>query len=340
MVYTRIRVDKILYAPLLFVYGEKMAFRICKQAFTLVELLVVIAVIGIMVGLLLPAVQAAREAGRRVSCLNNLKQISLAVVNYHDQLRRFPPGFIRQASDPTVDRFKIGWGWGAFIQGQLDNRPLAEQINRVTTTDPMSQSSIRVLTLQTWKCPSDNLTGLTCVPRVSQNMNPPPGTPSNPNPSNILRPCIGFAARANYIGNFGSAAVGAGAKGNGLFYVNSSVAMRDVTDGTSNSFLAGERNMALGQATWVGVHWGESMGGTQYDPANLTKYSVDALVLGSMHTRPNPRPDSRAFGSRHVGGCNMSKIDGSVSYVSSSIDLVAWKALATIQGGEVNAEQQ
>jgi len=311
-----------------------MAFRSHKQAFTLVELLVVIAVIGIMVGLLLPAVQAAREAGRRVSCLNNLKQISLAVINYHDQARRFPSGFIRQATDPTADRHKIGWGWGALIQAQLDNGPLAEQLGRASAADPMSQSRIRSLQLATWNCPSDRLIGLTCVPRVRQNLNPPP----TPNASDILRPCVGFAARANYIGNFGSFAVGAGTKGNGLFFVNSNVAMRDVTDGTSNSFLAGERNMALGQATWVGVHWGESMSGTQFDPANLSKYSVDTLVLGSMHTRPNPRPDSRAFGSRHVGGCNMSKIDGSVSYFSNAIDLVTWKALATIQGGEVSAQ--
>ena len=309
-----------------------MAFRVSKQAFTLVELLVVIAVIGILVGLLLPAVQAARESGRRISCVNNLKQIALAVVNYHDQLGRFPPGFIRQATDPAADRFKIGWGWGAFIQAQLENRPLAEQIGRASGADPMSQSSIRSMQLASWKCPSDNVTGLTCVPRIRQNLNPP----TTPNASDILRPCVGFAARANYIGNFGSTAVGAGVKGNGLFFVNSSLAMRDVTDGTSNSFLAGERHMALGQATWVGVHWGESMSGTQYDPANLSKYSVDTLVLGSMHTRPNPRPDSRAFGSRHVGGCNMSRIDGSVSYVANSIDLATWRAMATIRGGEVS----
>ena len=221
------------------------------------------------------------------------------------------------------------------IQSHLDNRPLAEQIASVHTRDPMTQTSIRTRSLVTWKCPSEIVTSLVCVPRVSENMNPPLPSPTNPNPTNILRPCIAFAARANYIGNFGSSAVGAGANGNGLFFVNSGLAMRDVTDGTSNSILAGERHAALGQATWVGVHWGESMGGILYDAANLTKYPVDPLVLGSMHTKPNPRPDSRAFGSRHPGGCNMSMIDGSSRFVNNAIDLVVWKGLATIRGGEV-----
>ena len=306
-----------------------------KTAFTLVELLVVIAVIGILIGLLLPAVQAAREAARRLSCVNNLKQISLAVINYHDQMRRFPSGYIRQSSDPNADRFKIGWGWGAAIQGQLDNRPLADQIARVTTLDPMGQSGIRTQLLATWRCPTDMPIGLTCVPRVTQNMNPPIPTPENPNPPDIQRPCIGFAARANYVASFGASAVGAGAKGNGLFFVDSNLAMRDVTDGTSNTFMAGERHVATGQATWVGVHWGESMGGTQYNPDNLTRYSVDPLVMGSMHTKPNPGSDSRAFGSKHTGGCNMSRIDASVAFVASSIDLVVWRGMATIRGGEV-----
>ncbi|HUP80105.1 MAG TPA: DUF1559 domain-containing protein [Pirellula sp.] len=306
-----------------------------KRGFTLVELLVVIAIIGILVGLLLPAVQAAREAMRRVSCLNNLKQISLAIVNYHDQFRRFPSAYIRQSITPAADRYKIGWGWGALIQAHLDNGPLADQLGRVYSTDPMSQSSIRAISLVTWKCPSDNITGTTCVTRVGKNLNPPLPTPTNPNPTDIVRPCASFAARASYIGNFGSASVGAGSPGNGLFFVNSNLRMRDVADGTSNTFMAGERNVALGQATWVGVHWSESMSGTLYDPTNLSKSPVDPLVLGSMHTTPNPKPDSRAFGSRHTGGCNMSKIDGSTTFVANSIELVTWKALATIRGGEV-----
>lgn len=307
-----------------------------RTGFTLVELLVVIAIIGLLVSLLLPAVLASREAALRMACQNNLKQIALATHNYHDQYRCFPSGYIRQSGDPTENRYKIGWGWGALIQSQLGEQPLYIRLQVAFGVDPLSQSAIRNQSLATWRCPSDAVTGLTCVPRVQENLNPPLPTPQNPNPTNIRRSCLGFAARSSYVGSFGSAAVGAGAKGNGLFFVNSHLGMRNVTDGTSQTLLAGERRVALGQSTWVGVHWGESMPGIIFDPAMIQTYAVDSLVLGSAHTTPNPRSnDSRAFGSRHYGNfVNMARVDGGVISVAREIDLSVWKSMATLSGGE------
>jgi len=309
-----------------------------KLGFTLVELLVVIAVIGILVSLLLPAVMSAREAARRLQCMNHVKQLSLALHTYHDAQRRFPSGFVRQHYDPEQNRFKIGWGWGSFILNQIEQGPLQTSVDRVVLSDPMSQGAIRNRSLEVWKCPSDSVTGLTCVPRVGQIDPPPEPTPSNPNPTDIRRSCLGFAARASYVGSFGSAAVGAGARGNGVFFVNSRTEMRHITDGLSNTILLGERRVGLGQSTWVGVHWGESMPGPLFNPENLTTYSVDSLVVGSSHISANPRNnDSRAYGGRHHAAItNVARVDGSVCSVPRDVDVVLWRAIATIQGGEVH----
>ena len=307
-----------------------------RRAFTLVELLVVITIIGILVSLLLPAVLAAREAMNRAKCQNNLKQISLAVHHYHDLHGRLPSGYIRQNELPDDNRYKIGWGWGALLQAQLEQGPLYSQLQRAFTKDPMSQA-IRTQAIGLWTCPSDNVTGLTCVGRVSQISNPPAPTPANPNPTDIRRSCLGFAARASYVGNYGSAAVSAGGKGNGLFFVNSRVGLKNITDGCSNTLMVGERHVALGQSTWVGVHWAESMPGILFDPNNIQITSVDQLVIGSCHVTPKlTNKDSRGYGSLHVGrGANAARADGSVSYIMPTIDLNIWRSLATCAGGEV-----
>ncbi len=305
-----------------------------RMGMTLIELLVVVAIIGVLVSLLLPAVMSARETVRRASCLNNLKQISLGIHNYHDAFGRFPSGYIRQHIVPTEDRYKIGWGWGALIQGTMGQQPLYEQVRNAFPLDPMSRTATRTFAPPLWRCPSDQIVGVTCVGRVTENLNPPEPTPANPNPSNILRPCIGFGARSSYVGNYGSTAVGAGARGNGLFFANSGMGMHSITDGTSNTLLHGERSVLVGQATWVGVHWVESMPGILFDPANLTRSALDSLVLGSTHTNPNRR-DSRAFGSRHVSGCNVGRVDGSTFFVVNSIELRVWNALGTASGNEI-----
>jgi prepilin-type N-terminal cleavage/methylation domain-containing protein len=100
------------------------------RAFTLIELLVVIAVIAILIGLLLPAVQAAREAARRAQCLNNLKQIGLAMHNYHSSLDSFPPGYVTAVSSiaPNTEAGP-GWSWGTFILSELDQRPIYNATN-------------------------------------------------------------------------------------------------------------------------------------------------------------------------------------------------------------------
>ncbi len=245
-----------------------------RHAFTLVELLVVIAIIGILVGMLLPAVQQVREAARRADCLNNLRQIGLAMHNYHSSLRRFPPGWIDcdgPDSDILVDMGNR-YGWSSIILPYIDQdnlyktyelRPTAgvcwDAYWDNTTIDPTTGSidddASTVLTIYT--CPSDAMADL--------NPNWIPTSTSSKNLSGNPVP-IGQLAKLNYGGNFGvgfsntlpSLSLFLIPQGNGLYppanqgsgaifdndggyCCNSRVSIRDYSDGTSNTILVGER---------------------------------------------------------------------------------------------------
>lgn len=130
-----------------------------RIGFTLIELLVVIAIIGILAGLLLPAVQAAREAGRRTSCANNLKQIGLALHNYHDTLKTYPAGFLTNAdrkTDVFAELRPTGWGWFAQTLPFLEKDNLSDKIDWGSAIDATVNREPRNLTYPEFFCPSDS----------------------------------------------------------------------------------------------------------------------------------------------------------------------------------------
>ena len=128
-----------------------------RRAFTLIELLVVIAIIAVLIALLLPAVQSAREAARRAQCLNNLKQIGIALHNYHDAMGAFPPGYLSLMDPVTFDNDGPGWGWASFSLSQMEQAPIYNSINFVLGIEFPANQTARLTVIASFLCPVGRL---------------------------------------------------------------------------------------------------------------------------------------------------------------------------------------
>jgi prepilin-type N-terminal cleavage/methylation domain-containing protein len=196
--------------------------RTIRSAFTLVELLVVIAIIGVLVALLLPAVQAAREAARRTSCFNNLKQLGLALHNYHDTLGSLPSGWmgLDPVSGAPLPTGEPGWGWAALLLPYLEQGNAQDKLINfgLPITHSVHQQA-RQFSIPIYRCPSD--VGEDHFNLVSED-----------DPNIVL-------ARL--------------ASGEGMFFHLRPVRFADVLDGLSNTLCVGERSSRFGHSTWLGV---------------------------------------------------------------------------------------
>jgi prepilin-type N-terminal cleavage/methylation domain-containing protein/prepilin-type processing-associated H-X9-DG protein len=290
-----------------------------RRAFTLIELLVVVAIVALLLGLLLPAVQKVREAAARARCINNLKQMGLACHGYHDTHEAFPPGYIASASYPDT---APGWGWAAFLLPFLEEDNLFRQLD---LGQPVEDSAAIQTVLKVFLCPSDIV---------------------SPEPfliTDATRTPIANAAPSSYAATVGSDASECDAlTGDGVFYRNSRTRIADITDGTSNTTLIGDRAWTQTQGVWAGALTG---GITRPGASNVWPNATgSAPVLVLAHNNwLNITTDADGglddFSSMHPGGVNLLFADGSVHFLRSiTVDGQARRsfwALGTRAGGEI-----
>jgi prepilin-type N-terminal cleavage/methylation domain-containing protein/prepilin-type processing-associated H-X9-DG protein len=328
-----------------------------RPGFTLIEVLVVTAVIAIVVALLLPAVQAAREAARRIQCANNLKQIGLACLNYHDQVGSFPPGNI--ASD---DGAYIGtwWGWASGILPGLEQAPLFNAINFGFSGADAPNVTVLTTLLGSYSCPSDSSgTSVRMVPWIDSSYN----KSGDAAPTNYAG-CVGDTKSGTvfdlYSGDTTSLngpewgswpwAVDLGCKGTfrGIFGDCSNgmvIRLAQVTDGSSQTFLAGEQVPSMNAyISWAINTWTYA---STVIPLNWKTdlHQGDVDVDGSTCQFGNVYDSTPhcyfnwsyaiGFRSLHPSGANFGLADGSVRFIKQTINHRVYNALGSRAGGEV-----
>jgi prepilin-type N-terminal cleavage/methylation domain-containing protein/prepilin-type processing-associated H-X9-DG protein len=319
-----------------------------RRGFTLIELLVVIAIIGVLIALLLPAVQAAREAARRVQCTNNLKQMGIAFHNYEGAHGSFPSGEISNLVNPNwtmpagncnAAPPELGPGWSLFALAfpYLEQQVLSNALNFKLGIPQSANITVRTTRVAVYTCPSD--TGPTTT--AMYDCGNPPATNSTPvELLSGLTPC-------SYVG-----VLGGGNKNNpdplcgcyewqpfnGTFHRNSRVKIADIRDGTSNTVGVGERNTNFVPSSWVGVLPDAEV---IYNPlagrgCQNWRPAITAVVVHSRQYTVN-RPDASpaAFHSQHPGGGNFLFLDGAVRFIKNTVDLDVMRALCTRNYGEV-----
>jgi prepilin-type N-terminal cleavage/methylation domain-containing protein/prepilin-type processing-associated H-X9-DG protein len=339
-----------------------------RSAFTLVELLVVIAIIGVLIGLLLPAVQAARESARMSQCSSNLKQIGIALHNFHDARGFFPPANVSETSGGCCGG--PSWGWGTYILPHVEQSdiyvqfkpnfiyPAPSDTNSLATVGASSTlAPLAGKGMPIYICPSDPQ-GLLTSPRTE-----------NKDDKRILSGGQNVRyGRSNYILSMSGSSIGNDMRSkvlDGIAFSNSRVKFKDVTDGTGSTLAAGERVDAVsggGRGTGGTTEWGPNSGSfvmniAPINPAsavwagtNLNGYAnYDAYTSGSLHRGMilnggstyygindfSTVDASKGYSSNHPGGASFVYADGSVRLLTQDIDATTLSRLANRRDGSV-----
>jgi prepilin-type N-terminal cleavage/methylation domain-containing protein len=305
-----------------------------RHGFTLIELLVVIAIIAILIGLLLPAVQKVREAAARMKCSNNLKQLAIACHSYHDTMGKLPRAFDR----PT----NLSWTVALLPYIEQDNlfKQFAQTPNGDYTTlgknNPHGLTKIAILL-----CPSSPVEKMAIG--APNNVNPPDLVPANTGQPPYTTHYYGINGPRGTNPTTGVAYTtgtrsheGVRVATQGMFQRDTDIRLTDVTDGTSNTIMFGEMSWAspvFGTRYRTWLRGGDS---TVAQPSfvvgcrNITN-AINAIFIANLIVPYNDIP----MGSMHPGGAMFGLGDGSVRFISQTIDMVTYRALASRDGGEV-----
>ena len=295
--------------------GQARPLRKRPSAFTLVELLVVITIIGILIALLLPAVQAAREAARRLQCANNFKQATLALHNYHTAKGCFPPG---EMWDLPAGRAYV-WGWSAYILPYMEKQNLYDRIDFAMDFSYWGSADNIAVTktvVPNYLCPSD--------PQYDERIyvwsGDPPGTPqAGPTQMCGVSDSFDFSQGNDYTPEDFP-------RVDGIFGANFSCTIANIKDGTSNTLMVGECTGG-GLGTVNGHIWVSANICDTIDGINSPIYTVPG---GGTF-----RFGVSGFSSYHPGGCNFSMADGSTSFISENVSQNLLTALTTRDGANV-----
>ncbi len=278
-----------------------------RTAFTLVELLVVIAIIGVLVALLLPAVQAAREAARRTSCLNNLVQIGLALHNYEFHFEALPPGVTNPAGPIRNEAQGNHTSWIVNILPYMEQNALSSRYDFAAGAYGGANAPVRAAAISSIVCPSDP------TPHMSESKN---------------------VARTSYAGCHHGQEVPIDSDNNGLLFLNSHIRYSDMFDGSSMTLLIAEKLSEKEDLGWVS--------GTRATLRNTSSIERGGAMfanqgMGPMNTEPE-QPGSLfvgGLGSYHPGGINAGLADGSTRFLSQQIEKEVLKQLGNRADGEI-----
>ena len=324
-----------------------------RTGYTLVELLVTMAIIGLLIAILLPAVQAAREMANQTRCKNNLKQIALAMQIHHEKRDRFPAGYetdpnlppvllrgpVRPPppSSPTmtrkfdrpppppprphlVDNRAPGWGWPARLLPYVEQHALHEEIDFFIPAENLVHEKTRQTMVPTYTCPSDRETGVAMF-LTERNV------------------YLCDAATNSYAGCYGARGLinTEPEKGTGVLYQNSRIRATDIKDGTSQTMVVGERSALFTQAPWAGAMTGGTIRTTPGAPVFIAGVEWSpCMVLARVGNKPlnDPFCEPYDFFSPHPAVVQFAFADGSVHALRASMSVQILQALATRAGGD------